>query len=262
MHDSRLSRVVRIVCLLFVLPLTPTPPVRAQEQVRYGDAAVQVADLYTAGSGTPVLVLLTGGGWIRDDTALARPWASTVQAAGVTVLVPHYTLGAPDAARADIVQAVSFAAQLPSRGRLTLGGHSAGAHLAATVGLDPPRDLDGLLLLSGIYDLPGAVQDGGMAAWLVQQALGDDPAAWQAQSPLARVHTAAPPTWMVHGATDREVSPERATTFATRLRDAGTLVSLSLLRDADHMELPYIVLRQHRRELLQFLNTGQLPAGS
>src|SRR5262245_3600414 len=123
MHDIRPSWVVPVVCLLVVLPLTPTPPVQAQEQVRYGEAAVQVADLYTAGYGTPVVVVLPGGGWIRDDTALARPWASTVQAAGVTALVPHYTLGAPDAARADIVQAVSFAAQLPGRGRLTLAGH-------------------------------------------------------------------------------------------------------------------------------------------
>jgi acetyl esterase/lipase len=262
MYDRLPSWVARSAYLVLVLLLSLTAPVQAQEQVRYGDASVQVADLYAAGDGAPVLVLLTGGGWIRDDTALAGPWASTVQAAGVTVLVPHYTLGAPDVAEADIVQAVSFAAQLPGRGRLTLAGHSAGAHLAAMVGVDQPRNLDGLLLLSGIYDLPGAVQDGGMGAWLVQQAFGDDRVAWQAQSPLVRVHAAAPPTWLVHGATDQQVSPERATAFATRLREAGTPIALSLLRDADHMEIPFVVLFQYRQQLLHFLSAGQLPAGS
>jgi acetyl esterase/lipase len=140
MYDRLPSWVARSAYLVLVLLLSLTAPVQAQEQVRYGDASVQVADLYAAGDGAPVLVLLTGGGWIRDDTALAGPWASTVQAAGVTVLVPHYTLGAPDVAEADIVQAVSFAAQLPGRGRLTLAGHSAGAHLAAMVGVCKRRN--------------------------------------------------------------------------------------------------------------------------
>jgi len=222
---------------------------------------VQVADLYAAENGSPVLVLLPGGGWIRDDTSDARQWASAVRAAGVTVLVPHYTLRAPDAAEADIVRAISFAADLPGRGRLTLGGHSAGAHLAAMIGLDPPPNLDGLLLMSGIYDLPGIVQDGGLGAWLVQQAFGDDRAAWQAQSPLLHVRAAAPPTWLVHGATDQQISPQRATTFATRLREAGTPLSLSLLRDGGHNETPFVVLNQYRQELLRFLSMGQLPAG-
>src|SRR5262245_48481228 len=115
MYDRRPSWVATLACLVLALLLSPTAPVQAQEQVRYGDASVQVADLYAAGDGAPVLVLLTGGGWIRDDASQARQWASTVRAAGVTVLVPHVTLRAPEAAEADIVQAISFAAQLPGR---------------------------------------------------------------------------------------------------------------------------------------------------
>ena len=98
MYDTRPAWVATLASLVLMLLLGPVPPVQAQEQVRYGDASGQTAELYAAGDGAPVLVLLPGGGWIRDDTAQARPWASAVRAAGVTVLVPHYTLRAPDRA--------------------------------------------------------------------------------------------------------------------------------------------------------------------
>jgi acetyl esterase/lipase len=240
------------------LLLTLAAPVQAQEEVSYGGASGQVADLYAAGA--PVLVLVTGDGWISNEPAIARPFARALQAAGVTVLVPRYTVGAPAAAEADVAQAVSFAAQLPGRGRLTLGGHSAGAHLAAMVGLDQTRDVGGLLLLSGIYDLPGAVQDGGIAAWLVQQAFGRDASVWQARSPQARVRAEAPATWIVHGASDRDVSPRRATAFATRLRETGSPVTLSLLPNTGHVETPLALLLQQRDDLLDFLGVGQSAA--
>src|SRR5215213_6586779 len=128
-----LRRGLAVLALLLGMLLVVAAPTSAQQQVAYGPGGHQRADLYSAGEGAPVLVLVTGGGWIRNEPSVARPFATSLQSAGVTVLVPHYTLSAPNTAAEDIARAVTYAGELPERGRLTLGGHSAGAHLAALI---------------------------------------------------------------------------------------------------------------------------------
>lgn len=232
----------------------------AQQSVAYGDSAVQVPALYQGPPGAPVLVWVTGAGWVLNSPEIGRPFATTVQAAGVTVVVPQYTTRAPETAVADVERAVAFAARLPDRGRLILGGHSAGAQLAALAVLRDHTSVDGLLLVSGIYDLPGTVQDGGIAAQLIQQAFGPDPAVWEARSPLAYVGSDVPPTWIVHGARDADVKPERAATFAQRLQEAGAPVTWTLLPDASHIDTPNALLRRSDA-LLAFLREGTGRAG-
>jgi arylformamidase len=248
-----------LAILVLGLLLTAPAGARAQEQVAYGDGRGQVADLFLAGPGSPVFVLVTGQGWIQNDPSVARRFASILQAAGITVLVPHYTLRAPEQAVADVARAVVYAAQMPGRGRLTVGGHSAGAHLVAMLALSQPRDIDGVVLMSGLYDLPGMVQDGGIAAWLVQQAFGANPGVWQSHSPVARVRGDTPTIWVVHGATDRDVSPQRASVFATRLREAGSPVALTIMPNVGHIELPATLITQRGDALVNFISTGQTP---
>src|SRR3712207_5547184 len=117
---TRLGLVASLALGLWLLLVAPTA---AQQQIMYGSEPHQRADLYAAGSGAPVLVLVTGGGWIRNDPSVARRFAATLQSAGITVLVPHYSLSAPDVAATDIARAVACAAGLPDRGTLPLGGH-------------------------------------------------------------------------------------------------------------------------------------------
>ena len=234
------------------LALGLTHPAGAQERISYGSGPAQVADLYAGPAGAPVLVWVTGGGWILFDFGIARPFASALQAANITVVVPSYTLGAPEAATRDLVQAVALAEGLPGRGRLTLGGHSAGAHLAALVALRNRASVDRLLLLSGVYDLPGTVRDGGLAAQLVRQAFGADPAVWMTYSPLSYVRADAPPTWVVQGAQDFDASAARAADFATRLREAGAPVRWSLLPGVGHLDTPQGLLAQ-RDAVVEFL---------
>jgi acetyl esterase/lipase len=232
----------------------------AQQTVTYGDTPVQVAALYEGPPGAPVLVWVTGAGWVVNSPEIGRPFASALQAAGVTVVVPQYTVQAPAAAVADVERAVAFAAGLPGRGPLVLGGHSAGAQLAALAVLRDHVSVDGALLVSGIYDLPGTVQDGGIAAQLIRQAFGADPAVWEAQSPLAYVGPDLPPIWVVHGARDTDVQPERAATFARRLQEAGAPVTWTLLPDAGHIDTP-LALARRSDTLLTFLREGATLAG-
>jgi arylformamidase len=255
-----------VAAVLILAPWAFIGSVCAQQPLTYGASPVQVAAFYEGGPGSPILVWVTGAGWVLNAPGSAGSFASMLQAAGITVLVPQYTAGAPEAAEADIARVVALARSLPDHGPLILGGHSAGAHMAAMAVLRDQVKVDGLLLVSGIYDLPGTVQDGGLAAQLVQRAFGADPSEWWEESPLAYVEGSAPPTWVVHGALDSDVRPMRAATFATRMREAGAPVRWTLLAGAHHVDTPLALLRE-RDALLTFLQSGILdrvpePVGS
>ena len=218
----------------------------AAQQVTYGPAAQQTADLYAGPDGAPVLLWITGGGWVLDAVSSARPFAQSVADRGVTVVVPHYTLGGnPAAAADDVVQATAWADQLPRRGALSIGGHSSGATIAALV-VDQGRavQVDSMVLVSGIYDLPGAVADGGIAAQVVRRAFGSDEATWAANSPSQYMRAGLPPTWIVHGTADTDASPARAEAFATQLGAVGTVVRWTPISGVGHIDsLPALALR-------------------
>ncbi len=163
----------------------------------------------------------------------------------MTVVVPHYTMGNPAAAADDVVQATAWADQLPRRGPLTIGGHSSGATMAALV-VDQGRtvQVDSMVLLSGLYDLPGAVADGGIAAQVVRRAFGSDEATWAANSPTQYVRAGLPPTWILHGTADNDASPARAEAFATQLGAVGTVVRWTPISGVGHIDsLPALALR-------------------
>ena len=69
----------QLTILVLGLLLTLAAPVQAQEQAAYGGASVQLGGLYAARDGAPVLVLVTSGGWIHNEPAIARPFASVLQ---------------------------------------------------------------------------------------------------------------------------------------------------------------------------------------
>jgi len=233
----------------------------AAQQVTYGPAAHQTADLYPGPDGAPVLVWITGGGWVLDLVSAMRPFAQSVSDRGVTVVVPHYTQGNPAAAADDIVQATAWADQLPRRGALTIGGHSSGATLTALV-VDQGRTVpvDSVILVSGLYDLPGAVADGGIAAQLVRRAFGSDQAAWVANSPNQYVRPGIPPTWVVHGAADTDASVSRAEAYAAQLGAAGTAVRWTSIQGVGHIDsLQALALRPTLGDaLLAWLRKAEL----
>jgi acetyl esterase/lipase len=251
---------VGIIALAWGWPVAAAAGPAAQ-QVAYGPAAQQTADLYSGPEGAPVLVWISGGGWVLDTVASMRPFGQSLSDRGVTVVVPHYTMGSPDAAADDVVQATAWAAQLPGRGALTIGGHSSGATIVALV-VDQGRTVpvDSVLLVSGLYDLPGAVTDGGIAAQLVRRAFGSDEATWVANSPNQYVRAGLPPTWVVHGSADTDASPARAAAFASQLEAAGTAVRWTAISGVGHVDsLPALALRPTLGDaLLAWLRKAEL----
>jgi arylformamidase len=135
--------------------------------VRYGKAVRNILDVFPApntdGSPSPALIFFHGGYWQESSLRDLSFPAAALNAAGITYISVEYTL-APKATLSEIVeearQAVRFIVDNAGKlmvdpSRLVIGGHSAGAHLAA-LSFDAALANDvnpALLLISGIYEL-------------------------------------------------------------------------------------------------------------
>jgi arylformamidase len=137
----------------------------------YGDEPAERLDIFPAREEpSPLLIFIHGGYWRSMDKSDFSWIAPNFVQHGVTVALINYGL-APDTPMEDIVrQTLAAIAWLYrkaerygiDRGRISLCGHSAGAHLAAlsmaalwnVYAQDLPADLvKGALAISGVYDL-------------------------------------------------------------------------------------------------------------
>ncbi|WP_202639003.1 alpha/beta hydrolase [Bailinhaonella thermotolerans] len=139
--------------------------------LKYGPDPAQLADVYrpVRGEGHPVIVYFHGGRWREGHPAfydhLAAAWAE----AGAVFISCGYRL-APDHTIADAVddavRAVRWAAEAApghggDPGRITVAGHSAGAHLTAMAtmtdwaGPAPLPGVVGAVCMSAPVDLAG-----------------------------------------------------------------------------------------------------------
>jgi arylformamidase len=99
----------------------------------YGSQERQRYDLFHAGNDAPLVVYIHGGYWQRGDRKDYSFVARELNAAGVTVAIPSYTL-CPAASVMEIgdeIQACLAALWKRTGKRPTVIGHSAGGHLAA-----------------------------------------------------------------------------------------------------------------------------------
>ncbi len=137
----------------------------------YGELPAERLDIYPArDEASPLLVFIHGGYWRSLDKSDFSWIAPAFVRRGVSVALLNYGL-APATAMEDMVRQILAAlAWLYRRserygfdsGRIFVGGHSAGAHLAAmsmaalypVLAADLPADLvKGVLAISGLYDL-------------------------------------------------------------------------------------------------------------
>jgi acetyl esterase/lipase len=153
--------------------LTPEDDFRLVADIRYGPEPRQALDIYLP-TRTPLrrtpLVFVYGGAWERGDKADYLFVGQAFAELGYATVVPDYRLY-PDASFPDFVDDVAAAvttalgrlgkaACLDAR-RVVLVGHSAGAHTAALLALDPDYlaragaiEPAALVGLAGPYDLP------------------------------------------------------------------------------------------------------------
>jgi acetyl esterase/lipase len=184
-------------------------------------------------SGLPVLIFYYGGGWVKGDRAAYAFAARAYAKAGFVVVVPDYrkvpSVRFP-AFLEDGAEAVRWVRDHVSeyRGdprRIALAGHSAGAHTAVLLALDPrwlrgagvaPGVAKAAVGLSGPYDFypfTGRAID----------AMGQWPRPMETQ-PIAFARADAPPLMLVTGTKDTTVRPKNARNLAAKLKAVGATV--------------------------------------
>jgi acetyl esterase/lipase len=217
--------------------------------IAYGPEPQQRLDVYVPGSAAPpraAVVFWHGGRWREGDKADYRFVGAALAQSGYVTLVAnyrHYPQVKMPGFMQDAAQAVLWAAAHVdqyggSRERLYLMGHSAGAHLAALLTLDPryfaaagqaaPR-IAGVIGLSGPYDfLPFLEAD-------VQDMFGP-PELYPESQPINFVRAEAPPMLLVHGLNDDTVKPKNSRNLAAALGALGVPVTLKLYPKSSHAD--------------------------
>ena len=258
----------RILLLALFAAVVPTAtaaraaisPTRAD--VPYGDDAAQRMDLYLPAdaatrpaAGRPAVVFVHGGGWHRGSRAVGGAVAGPFVDRGLAFVSVDYRL-APAATwqqqAQDVAAAVGWvrdhAGELGiDAGRISLMGHSSGAHVAACVAAQPtwlaavglhPRDLDAAVLLDGAaYDVAAQVrQSRGRFRELYTGVFGQDAAKWREASPaLTAAAGDVARRWALLYAGNRAASRERGKQMADAAEKAGAAkVVLIHAPDDDH----------------------------
>lgn len=191
---------------------------------------------------SPVLLLFHGGAWQTGGPRAFYPQCQYFAERGVTCISAEYRIrqrhgsepaDAVQDARAALAYVTDNAAQLGiDRQRIVAGGGSAGGHLAAALGTGIPlpfeRDVPSvrpaaLVLFNPMLDLAPGMPD--------HHLVGAD---WRQISPRQHVDSAIPPTLVLVGDRDREVSLTTVEAFSDAIKVQGGRCDLAIYAGAEH----------------------------
>lgn len=235
-------------------------PTRADVIYRTPPAGVPASALsldYFAAPGSkkaPLVVFVHGGGWqIGDKRGGEHGHPQALNAAGYAYASVNYRLlqyGPPDVAASDIAAAIAFLrAHANEYGfdpdRIALMGHSAGAHLAALVGLDsrylatsvPRTAIRSLVLLDGAgYDIPRQVAVGDNSD-LYTKVFGNDGAYWKRMSPITYAAGPGAPATILHYIEGRAASKMQAEGLAAAILRGGGIAQTHEAKGETHSSI-------------------------
>jgi acetyl esterase/lipase len=194
---------------------------------------------------TPLIIFWHGGRWKSGDKSDYRFVGAALAESGYVALIANYRHypkvhmpGFMDDAAQTVQWAVAHAREFGADPRqLFLMGHSAGAHMAALLALDPrylraagsAPAIAGVIGLSGPYDfLPLLEAD-------VQDMFGP-PALYPESQPINYVRADAPPMLLAHGLKDETVWPKNSRNLANALGARGVSVTLKLYPKVAHAD--------------------------
>jgi len=234
-----------------------------EADIAYGEAPSEKVDLFFPADRStprPVHMFIHGGYWrafSKDDYSLV---AETVTAAGAIAVIVDYAL-MPAVRMATLVDQVARAKQwvldnIAGHGgdpeRLTVSGHSAGAHLATTLFQRDrgPSRVKAALLLGGLYDLKPLQK-----SFLKDEiALTNEEVA--AFTPMTKPFDAATEVMLVVGAKETEPFHAQANAFSRKLVGQGMTVSQRIVVNRNHMDsvrdlgVPYSLTGRYLAELI------------
>ena len=208
------------------------------------------ADVADTGEGKPVLVFFYGGGWMKGERTSYDFVGRTFAERGFVAVIADYRLVpqvkfpafVEDAAAALAWTQTNIAPYGGDPDRVVLAGHSAGAHIAMLLGLDPswtlaaggdPAGVRAVLGMSGPYDFHPFTSERAIAA------MGDAPDPLQTQ-PIDFARVDAPPLWLATGTADTVVKPRNSRALAARQAELGS--TTTQLREYDGLSHNDIIM--------------------
>lgn len=177
---------------------------------------------------SPALLLFHGGGWRFGSPQQFYPQCQYFAAQGVTCISAEYRLGPnhlPDITDAikDAADALAYLHNNASRlaidtRRVFAGGGSSGGHLALALGLglhgNESARPAGLALYNPVLDLSPCAPANYLAGH-----------GWEEISPQHQINDGLPPTLILAGSEDPEVTPKMVNDFCDRASAAGSTCS-------------------------------------
>jgi acetyl esterase/lipase len=245
-------------------------PVSIQQDVPYGtvNGHPLLLDIYAPGEHSstwrPAVVLIHGGTWMGGEKGTMRGMASFLARSGFVAFAVDYRLfnGKENlwpAQLDDVQRAVRWiranAAQYGvNPDNIGAFGHSAGAQLAALLGMEAARDNSDPLLakyssrvqavvdVSGPSDFttdPDADRDAFLASFFGGN-LAQHGEIWRDASPAFHVAKNDAPFLIFHGTLDNEVPIAQSQELADKLKQAGVSVKFVKVKDAHTFESPEV----------------------
>lgn len=192
----------------------------------------------------PVVVFFYGGAWRSGNKELYRYVAKALARRGYVAVIPDYRIY-PQARYPDFLEDGALVVRWVKDNiarfggdpeKVFLNGHSAGAHIAAMlsidarwltgVGLNPARDVAGLIGLAGPYDYMPLRDE----TLKIIFGGADRPET----QPIFHVSPGAPPALLITGSRDELVEPGNSTRLAAKLVAAGNTATVKIYRRIGH----------------------------
>jgi acetyl esterase/lipase len=217
--------------------------------ISFGDSARQRLDVYhrrATRAPAPVIVFLYGGRWkygTKDDYVLIgnsfarRGWVTVVANYRLypSVLFPAWVDDGASAVAWTVRNIERFGGDTS---RITVVGHSSGAHTVALLALDehyllragvPSNTVRGFASIAGPVDTSWTARD-------VQRLMGPRDG-WPATYPATHIDGAEPPLLLMHGDADDVVSMGSSVRLTQRIRERGGCVRLHIYHDVGHIDI-------------------------
>ena len=233
--------------------LVPENDYELVSAVAYGASARQKLDIYLPKAADhsstlkKVIIFYYGGNWDSGERADYKFAAEALVSQGYIVVIPDYRVY-PEVLfpgfMADPVRAAKWVKTNIKKyngdaHKVFLAGHSAGAHMAVMMAINPeylaeaslkPNDFAGVIGLAGPYDFLPLKSD------RLKTIFGPEAEQWKSQ-PINFVDGKNPPLYLAIGTKDNTVWPRNSINLAKKIKEKNGLVEVHEFAGYGHIDM-------------------------